>query len=396
MEKFLKNAIDLIENDSDLPDFPLDIQSIFITLVRGCRYESIKEIVDNFFAFSEPNKSLFFLRAVCFLRDKKFEESKLALSHAMALVEGDLNLDCVKVFKQLEIEIIEQEQNETQDKWFEEVFPEKWGSGPEIEFVRSDLTTNYEEYLRRKKAIANSIPSILIISMARAASSIITNQIAENLGSTRVDIHSQQSPLNENPVLGFLLDFARGGAVSYTHCEANIGNIDILKSGKLKKLIVHLRDPRQCLVSNYLRMHAENDWAYYRTYYNDIPLEYDHLNMSEQIDWHIDNVYQIYWINWISEWMKVADDMSNNFDIKFVTYESFMKNPIDYYREIGHFFNYDWSEFSKNDLLVKEPQPRTEVLGRIDFWRQKLSKSQIKRVQDLTPENLLVKFKWQR
>ena len=165
---------------------------------------------------------------------------------------------------------------------------------------------------------------------------------------------------------------------------------------KLKKLIVHLRDPRQCLVSNYLRMHAKNDWAYYRTYYNDIPLEYEHLNMSEQIDWHIDNVYQNYWINWILEWMKVADDMLNNFDIKFVTYESFMKNPIVYYREIGQFFNYDWSEFSKNDLLVKEPQPKTEVLGRIDFWRHKLSKSQIKKVQDLTPENLLVKFKWQR
>ena len=124
MEKFLKNAIDLIENDRDLLDFPLDIQSSFINLIRGCRYESIKEIVDNFFALSEPNKSLFFLRAVCFLKDKKFEESKVALSHAMALVEGDLNLDCVKVFKQFEIEIIRQEQNESQDKWFEKVLQE--------------------------------------------------------------------------------------------------------------------------------------------------------------------------------------------------------------------------------------------------------------------------------
>jgi hypothetical protein len=394
MEKLFKKAISLIEKDNNLVNFSLDIQSILINLIRDYRYESIKEISDNLFVCSKPNKSLLFLRAICFLHEKKFKESEQTLSTAISLAKDSLDVEEVVVFEEFRSEVIELEKRKARDAALTDFLKQKWEPAPE--FVRSDLTTNHQEFLKRKKAILNNTPSILLISMARAASSGITSQIAEFLGSARVDIHAQNSPLDENPVLGFLLDFVRGGAVSYTHCQASVENLNVFKSAKLKKLIVHLRDPRQCLVSNYLRMHAENDWAYYRTYYNDIPLEYDHLNMSEQIDWHIDNVYQNYWINWISEWVNVADDMSNNFDIKFVTYESFMKDPIDYYREIGQFFNYDWSTFSKNDLLVQTPDPQTEVLGRIDFWRQKLSKSQIKRVQDLTPENLLVKFKWQR
>jgi hypothetical protein len=35
-------------------------------------------------------------------------------------------------------------------------------------------------------------------------------------------------------------------------------------------------------------------------------------------------------------------------------------------------------------------------VGRIDFWRQKLTPSQVERLQKLTPESLLKKFKWER
>ena len=47
MEKFLKYAIDLIENDNELIEYPIEIQSNFVKLIQGSRYESIKEIVDN-------------------------------------------------------------------------------------------------------------------------------------------------------------------------------------------------------------------------------------------------------------------------------------------------------------------------------------------------------------
>ena len=125
-------------------------------------------------------------------------------------------------------------------------------------------------------------------------------------------------------------------------------------------------------------------------------LDYDNLNFSEQIDWHIDNIYEDFWIKWVLNWLKVEESELNSFNIKFVTYESFIEDPLNYYREIGEFFDFDWSEFSNNDLLVKAPDPKTEVGGRIDFWRQKLSTSQIDKVQDLTPKNLLERFGWYR
>ena len=31
------------------------------------------------------------------------------------------------------------------------------------------------------------------------------------------------------------------------------------------------------------------------------------MDFSQQIDWHIENVYQYYWVNWIEEWLAVLD-----------------------------------------------------------------------------------------
>ena len=201
---------------------------------------------------------------------------------------------------------------------------------------------------------------------------------------------------------------ARGGAVSYVHSRANQRNLSALRKAGIEKFLVHVRDPRQSMISNYFRSHVEqgNDpyqkqgnWRYRRYYYDDLPLEYEDMSFEEHMDWHIENVYQYYWADWIQEWLDVSN--TSEFDIKFVTFDQFKREPLNYFHEIGAFYGLDWSSYTEDDLFFVKPDPPTPVnnwssKAPLDTWREKLTEAQLEKLQDLTPQALLDRFGWKR
>jgi len=400
MEILFETAINLIKEDDKLSSYSIDAQGTFVDLIKNCSHEVLIEIINTFLISFGPNANLFFLQSVCFLLDNNFDQSQVSLSKAVSLKRERSNKGQDEAFQVLKSEIFLRQTNyENKDGFFEGgLFQGKWALRPETEepFIKSDLTDNKKDFLLRKKAIDNEIPSILFISMARAGSSGISAQLAKFIGAVPVFVEQHVVPLEQTIGLGFLLDFMRGGAVTYSHPRPSKQNINVLKTAKLTKFFIHVRDPRQCFLSNYFRMHATGDWTYFRQYYNELPLEYDGLACSKQIDWHIDNIYEHYWINWIQDWLDFSTSKPNDFEIKFVTYETFMKDPLTYYKDIGEFFDFDWKAYTKEDLLIREPEPKTEVSGRFDYWRQKLTPLQVERLQYLTPDCLLEKFDWER
>ena len=262
----------------------------------------------------------------------------------------------------------------------------------------TDLTTSLGDYTKRQEALQKGIPSILSISSARAGSSSIANQLSAFSGCPRVGVDAQPTPIEHDVAFGMLQDFVRGGVVSYVHSRASKKNIDALNDANLLKFILHVRDPRQSLLSNYFSMHAmgAGDWGYLRVYYNNIPLNYEQMSFEEHMDWHIENVYRYYWLEWIEEWYEVAMSWDNLFEIKIMTFESMKREPLRYFKEIGDFFDLDWSHFTDDDLLPVTNNPKTEVKGRTDYWRQKLTPRQIEKLQELTPDSLLKNFDWTR
>lgn len=81
------------------------------------------------------------------------------------------------------------------------------------------------------------------------------------------------------------------------------------------------------------------------------------MDFTEQINWHIDHVYEHYWVNWIKEWMEIVESASNKFQIKVLTYEKFKQDPMAYFEEIGTFFQQNWSKFSEENIVIQEPNP---------------------------------------
>jgi hypothetical protein len=382
MHNLHEEVFELVQNDSKISNISIDFQQMLSPLIQAKKYGAILQILKMIRSHEIGNGTLLFLESFCLLQEKNFKDSEILLLSAFTIDENENAgehknnfkalykeiIRCKKIFDKLETLSIQKNAEEVADS----------------EFIPSDLASNRETLLQRQKSIENQIPSILIVSTARAASSHISNQLCALSGSIRVNIESQPTPLEHDVALGLLFDFVRGGAVSYVHSRASPKNLKALFTSDTRKFVLHVRDPRQCFLSNYYRMHVSPSWKYKRMYYNHVPLEYEQMDFIQQIDWHIDNVYEHYWVNWIKEWVEVAESTSNDFHIKMMT------------KEIGCFFEQDWSVPLTRDLLIGEVDPKTEVAGSIDLWRHKLTTSQVKKLQELTPKYLLEKFKWER
>ena len=356
--------------------------------IRSENYDKILLIIEILLETDPDNAYLYYLKATIFYRKSQLEESEIILIKANSLSKINNNLVLSKQCNSLMTEI---KRNNKLYRFIEG----KWGDKNQ-DFKINELSASREDFLKRQVAIEHGAPSILVISVARAGSSSIVRQLAKILRSPRVEVTSERIPIEHDMALGYLYDFYRGGAVTYVHSRANKKNLNALLMSKIKKFILHIRDPRQAFLSNYYRMHAENSWTYNRVYYNHLPLDYDEKDFSSQIDWQIENIYKDYWVGWIEEWCRIAEDKNNEFNIKITTYENFKNDPILFYQDIIDFYNLEPSDYFIGDLVEPNINPPTEVSGRTDFWRHKLSSVQIDKLQSLTPDGLLKKFNWSR
>ena len=86
--------------------------------------------------------------------------------------------------------------------------------------------------------------------------------------------------------------FSGGGFVSQNHLAPSPENLQILQHFKLK-MVLHLRDPRQALLSwiHYLHYITHgNDTSEQLLYFTPrTPFGYFELSLSRQIDWQIEN-----------------------------------------------------------------------------------------------------------
>ena len=395
MYDFFKKALDLVQEDNALEQVPVDIQSILSSLIQGQRHSGILLILDMISSDSIGNQSLHYLKSLCLLQEGNLEKSEVSIITALSIDQRKNNGKQQADFNALYAEIYKFKQSHDKQAMLNEI---KGIDVPNYlnQFVRTDLTITETAFRQRQKAIQDGAPSILSMSTARAASSYIANQLSRFLGGPRVNIDAQDTPIEHDVAQGLLEDFKRGGAISYVHSRASKKNIDALLGAKLNKFILHVRDPRQCFLSNYYRMHVIGDWYDRRVYYNQLPLDYEQMSFEQHMDWHIENVYEHYWVKWIEEWFDIATTPSNGFQINIVTYEDFMVQPLDYFQGIGEFFDLDWSGYTDEDLLISDLKNKTEVGGRVDFWRQKLTAEQVEKVQSLTPDSLLENFGWKR
>lgn len=230
---------------------------------------------------------------------------------------------------------------------------------------------------------AKGKPSIFVVTLPKSGTVHIGHTLRQSLGydftSTLVT-----STYPKNVVWQTMAaDFQRGAMVSVSHMQPDEANLHVLKRVGIRKIVVHVRDPRAALLS----------WFHFRATIHDSTVALPEravelaLPMEEQIDAYIDGFYTDT-IAWLTGWLAVDPD---EFDILWLRHEDMIVDEAAYFSAI-----FDFHGLQGTDLvpLAREANVHFRTGDNSD-WRSALTPSQIERVNKLLPEQLAARFDWE-
>lgn len=234
----------------------------------------------------------------------------------------------------------------------------------------------------REERIAAGLPSVAFIPQGKSGSvtlgTVFTNGfrlpcVAYSLVTRRV-------------IPSWAKDYARGGAAYVTHLYPESVNISRLKESGISKVIVHVRDPRQALLS--FVHHIDRYPMDFPQLNND---DYRRLTLNKKIDVVFDEWYPVT-VDWIEGWAKAAGEM----DILFSTFEEFRTSPQSVVERYLAYYGGDRSWFDSSTVFSHDEKTDYHFRrGEIDEWRRVFSPEQIERVNGALSEEVRLLFGWE-
>jgi tetratricopeptide (TPR) repeat protein len=263
----------------------------------------------------------------------------------------------------------------------------------EVDLPIYPVRSTQEEFEARiADATARGLPSILINTVPKSASESIWNRLAEGLGLAQGHISVFLYP--DCSVVPSRAAFAaRGGLIAKEHLRASEHNLSILAEHDFRRIVFHLRDPRQVIVS----------WAHFVR--DDVSMRLmgplwrkvvpPHAVLTADLptllDWCIDH-FLPQLLEFVDGWRKVAADDASPFQVRFLSFERFLDDPQGYFDETLAFLEIDPARF--------RAEAETESVhlrkGEKEEWRAVLSKDQKARAWKQIPAELAEEQGWRK
>lgn len=238
-----------------------------------------------------------------------------------------------------------------------------------------------------------TLPGVFINTLPKSGSCYILDTLCEGLNLPRKPISAQCFPLDvATPAL--ISEFVRGNALDHQHLSPTFRNLFNLSYYGIKKFVVHVRDPRQTLLS---LVHHFDD-AYERKTLSvglDFPFSdaYFSLSLSDKIDWCIENCLPVV-VGWIEGWVATAEENAFELNIKITRYEDMKEDPEGFFFELLDFFEIPRSRFQPPKKQEKA-KTRNFRKGLTDEWRTVFNPKQIEKVSRMVPLSLLENLGWE-
>jgi hypothetical protein len=232
----------------------------------------------------------------------------------------------------------------------------------------------------RESHIANGLSSIVLVTQGKAASVSVASIF--NSGFNLPSFAYSLGPLQV--IESWAKDYARGGASYTTHLEPEANNLHRLKRAGLQKVIVHVRDPRQSLLS---MIH------HISSYPDQIPVlaqsEFPKLDVSRQIS----RLFPFYisLISWIQGWMNAQADL----DILYSTFEDFTRDRKAFTERYLEFYAGNRKHFSWENATTQHPGTDYHFrAGFRDEWRTAFSRRDAEWLTAYLPATMRERFDW--
>lgn len=182
--------------------------------------------------------------------------------------------------------------------------------------------------------------------------------------------------------------FAQGGHIAHHHLEASPTNLWLLRSRPVR-LILHVRDPRQVMVSWLHHLIRDGVHEAPQLTAASPPAHWFDWKQADQIDWLIQNHLPIF-VRWIEQWTQAAD--RGEVAALFTSFETMVGDPKAFFERVAAYCGLE-------EEIIKTPEPQRDPLfqfraGHIDEWRERLTGIQQQRMADAIRPELMQRFGW--
>ncbi len=255
--------------------------------------------------------------------------------------------------------------------------------------IRSDRATFIE---RRNAAMLSGMPPMLITTLPKSASETIWNRLAEGLGLAQSHISLGLFP--DCCILGPRAgDFAQGGVISKEHVAASGHNLQMLRQAGIRRVLVHLRDPRQAMLSWAHFVRDDVSMRLLAPIWRRIvpPASVLSQDLEAVIDWSVEHYLKLQ-VDWIRTWLAAADDPDNGLEILFLDFEGFKRDSDDYLGRVLAFFRVAPEAFDRERGASAEDVHLR--LGETEEWRKVLSPAQQARALEILTPELCQRLGW--
>ncbi|MCP5469412.1 MAG: sulfotransferase domain-containing protein [Chlamydiales bacterium] len=218
------------------------------------------------------------------------------------------------------------------------------------------------------------------------------------------------SPIHREPILTPFPDLIvdqphldslmKKGCLVIHHYPPAKENLEKL-SHHFDRIIVHVRDPRQCLTSmtfhiaKNLALHMQEEQEYTSvSNLCEIEADFYKYSLEQKIDWVIDHFY-VNCLDWIARWVDFAEN-HNELDIMFTSYDDLREHPVEFFTSILAFNGISTAQFKEKHLPKKEKGKLHFRKGDSQEWRSVLTPEQQKRVTAMIPQEYFERFAWKR
>jgi hypothetical protein len=233
---------------------------------------------------------------------------------------------------------------------------------------------------------------ILLNTMPKSGSIYVQKSLSKILGLATMDLGNSYGLIDQMNIQD-TRTFSHGGFVSQNHLAPSPENLQVLRHFRLK-MVLHMRDPRQALVSwvHHLRyVTGGNDMSEELLYVTPRPpLGYFKLTLSRQIDWQIDN-YMPQLVQWAERWVEIADQ--DTIPILITQQNDLRTEEKTFFDRILAFHDINL-DYALPNLARTINETHFRLADPME-WSRTVTPDQAIRAASMIPESLSIRFGWE-
>lgn len=257
-------------------------------------------------------------------------------------------------------------------------------------------------FLNRYKELNQ--PNIILITAPKSGSSFLELTFKNNLKYRLGTIYSRYNFQTKRFSNNFPTFFKKNRTINKNHLMAPINlqpqnNKPKLAAMDLKalrlytnKVVVHVRDPRQLLLSQLHHIEVYPESMFIATEFRPTYLQ---MTFDEKVAWGIDNLLPniVAWLNGWKVTKEQEDKKSRGMRILITSYEDILQDEQALYTKILKFYGI------KNPGVFKAPKKSEKVKfrkGDPNEYKAVFSREQLEQINAMIPDSLLTYYHWQR